>query len=123
MKITTMSRSTRISIRGYKGGNMNKKTIKFLDKKRNEREYPEVEFTDKEIIKYMKEAVNKINKDMITVEVLKKAIKLLREYRVPEPYYVEVENPIESGDPLSYSLTESPFYRDSVGTEELDEAN
>ena len=86
-------------------------------------EYPEVEFTDKEIIKYMKEAVNKINKDMITVEVLKKAIKLLREYRVPEPYYVKVENPIEGGDPLYHQITESPFYRDSVGTEELHETN
>ena len=89
-----------------------------------------VKFTDKEIIKYMKEAVNKINKDMITVEVLKKAIKLLREYRVPEPYYVEVENPIEDGlitvtIPLdtytSSPDSESPFYRDSVGTEGLHE--
>ena len=102
MKITTMSKSIVISTQDYKGGSMSKQKVKF---------------TDKEMIKYMKEAVNKINKDMITVEVLKKAIKLLREYRVPEPYYVEVENPVESGDFLDHS----PFYRDSVGTEELDE--
>ena len=81
-----------------------------------------VNFTDKEIIKYTKEAVNKINKDMITVEVLKKAIKLLREYKVPEPYYVEVGNPVEGGDPLYHQITLSPFYRDSVGGEEIDHA-
>lgn len=78
-------------------------------------------FTDEELIKFMNEAVDKINKDMITPKILKKAIKLLREYKVPEPYYIKVENPVEGGDPLYHQITQSPFCRDSVGTEELHE--
>jgi len=32
--------------------------------------------------------------------MIKKAVKVLRKYKVPEPYYIKVENPMESGDPL-----------------------
>lgn len=39
-------------------------------------------------------------KDKITVETIKKAIKVLRKHKVEKPYWVEVENPIEKGDPL-----------------------
>jgi len=46
--------------------------------------------------------------------MIRKAIKVLRKYKVPEPYYVEVENPIEKGDPLEDLLT-----RDVNNDEEL----
>lgn len=36
----------------------------------------------------------------ITPETIKKAIKVLRKHKVEKPYWVEIENPIEKGDPL-----------------------
>ena len=40
------------------------------------------------------------NGKAITPKMIRKAIKVLRKYKVPEPYYVRVENPKEGGDPL-----------------------
>ena len=53
--------------------------------------------------------MNRKISDKLMSATLRRAVKLLRKYKVEEPYYVEVENPIESGDPLNYSLKESPF--------------
>ena len=36
----------------------------------------------------------------ITAKMIKKAIKVLRKHKVEKPYWVEIENPIEKGDPL-----------------------
>ena len=41
----------------------------------------------------------------ITAELINKAVKLLRECGVKEPYYVEVENPKEGGDLLFKRVT------------------
>lgn len=38
--------------------------------------------------------------NILSCESIKKAIKVLRKYKVKEPYWVEVENLIEKGDPL-----------------------
>ena len=39
-------------------------------------------------------------KQKATVEDIKELVKVLRKYKVPEPYYIRVENPKEGGDPL-----------------------
>ena len=41
----------------------------------------------------------------ITAEFINKAVKLLRECGVKEPYYVQVENPKECGDILFKRVT------------------
>ena len=38
--------------------------------------------------------------DKLTPKIIRKAIKILRKYKVKKPYWVEIENPIEKGDPL-----------------------
>lgn len=57
------------------------------------------DFTDKELIQFMKDATNKLSEN-ITPKLLRKAAILLQEYDVPKPYYIQVENPKEGGDPL-----------------------
>ena len=42
--------------------------------------------------------MERVVKKNITPKMIKKAIKLLKKYKVPKPHYVEVENPRESGD-------------------------
>ena len=66
----------------------------------------------------------KRDKDITPLHTFDLVVKQLNKLRV----MVDVENPIESGDPLdsitvgddlTMPLSGSPFYRDSVGTEEL----
>ena len=60
--------------------------------------------------------------DYITPKMIREAIKILeKSIKCEKPRYVEVENPIESGDPLEYSNTDNPLYRDSVGGKEMGE--
>jgi len=59
------------------------------------------DWTDKEIIKYMNEAQKALfkrtlhTKEEITPKMLKKAIKVLKQYKPKrgKPYYVQVEDP------------------------------
>ena len=86
----------------------------------------------------VKEIIKSNQKDCITPRQIKKAIKILEKpIKREKPYYVEVENPIESGDPIKegtvinyktikngirfLSKYNNPFYCDSVGTEGLHE--
>ena len=41
----------------------------------------------------------------VTAKLLKRAVRLLRKHKVEPPYYVEVENPKEGGDPLYKKIT------------------
>ena len=54
-------------------------------------------------------------KNRITVEMIKKAIKVLKKHKVEKPYWVEIENPIEKGDPLEDILITDIKY-DAVST-------
>jgi len=65
-----------------------------------------------------------MNKYKVTCEDIKKMIKVLKKYKVKEPYFVKL-NIIDGAVPLSDITnvypTLSPFYRDSVGGEEMRE--
>ena len=54
------------------------------------------DWTDQEIILFTRIK----NHKAITAKMIRKAIKLLKKHKVEKPYYVEVENPKEGGDPL-----------------------
>ena len=79
-----------------------------------------------------------LDTEYLTPEQIREAvIRLEKPIKREKPYYVEVENPVESGDPIKegtvinyetikngirfLSKYNNPFYRDSVGTEELHE--
>ena len=65
-----------------------------------------------------------MKKKKVTCKDIENMVKILKEHEVKEPYYVRLN--IIDGDILLSDLanvypTSSPFYRDSVGTEELNE--
>jgi len=56
-------------------------------------------------------------KNKLTPKIIKKAIKVLRKYKVPKPYYykVKVENPRESGDLLDgWKPVEEIIYKSDI---------
>jgi len=114
MKITTMSKSIVINTQDYKGENMNN-FVKLVDDILGNMEY--IRLLLEEGHKYVTPlhtfdlVVRKLNKlkvmledNILTPEQIVEAVKILEKpLKREKPYYVEVENPIESGDPLEYS--------------------
>ena len=53
---------------------------------------------------------------LITPKMIKKAIKVLRKHKVEKPYWVEVKNTIEKGDPLEgVDISKIDYNSASVG--------
>ena len=71
------------------------------------------------ILYKLKNLKGMLDSEFLSEEQIRRAIKTLQKpIKHEEPYIVDVENPIESGNPLGAS---NPFYRNSVGGEELNE--
>ena len=114
MKITTMLGSTRTSIRGCKGGNM-EDTIGLLNNIIKNMEYIGLLLTEGHkyvpplntynlVMKELERLKYILENNYLTPEQIREAVKILEKpIKREKPYYVEVENPIESGDPLEYS--------------------